>query len=81
MGPRPENILGLDGDTHSRLRSLVSKAFGPRGAARLQSLIVETITDLVDPLVRIGGCEVVTDVARRYPTPIICALLGAPRED
>jgi cytochrome P450 len=23
----------------------------------------------------------VTDIARRYPTPIICALLGAPRED
>jgi cytochrome P450 len=24
---------------------------------------------------------VVADIARRYPTPIICALLGAPRQD
>jgi cytochrome P450 len=75
------NILGLDGETHHRLRRLVSTAFGPRGAARLQSLIVETITDLVEPFTRVGRCDVVTDIARRYPTPIICALLGAPRED
>jgi cytochrome P450 len=35
----------------------------------------------VDPLTRVGRCDVVTDIARRYPTPIICALLGAPRDD
>ncbi len=29
-----------------------------------------------------GRCDVVTDIARPYPTPpIICALIGAPRED
>ena len=28
-----------------------------------------------------GRCDVVTDIARQYPIPIICALLGAPRED
>lgn len=75
------NILGLDGQEHHRLRRLVSKAFGPRGAARLQSLIVDTITELVDPLLPVGRCDVVTDIARRYPIPIICALLGAPRGD
>lgn len=76
-----KNILSLHGQEHHRLRRLVSKAFGPRGAARLQSLIVSTITELVDPLLPVGRCDVVTDIARRYPTPIICALLGVPRED
>ena len=28
-----------------------------------------------------GRCEVVADIARPYPVPIISALLGAPRED
>ncbi|MGA7466434.1 cytochrome P450, partial [Mycobacterium sp.] len=28
-----------------------------------------------------GRCDVVADLARPYPVPIICALLGAPRED
>src|SRR5262249_22121551 len=28
-----------------------------------------------------GGCDVAADIARRYPIPIICELLGAPRQD
>jgi cytochrome P450 len=76
-----QNILGLDGAEHHRLRRLVSKAFAPRAAERLHNLIVDTITDLVEPLTRVGRCDVVNDIARRYPTPIICALLGAPRHD
>ncbi|GFG67039.1 cytochrome P450 hydroxylase [Mycobacterium kubicae] len=75
------NILGLDGATHHRLRRLVSKAFSPRAAERLRSLIVDVITDLVEPLTTAGRCDVVTDIARSYPTPIICALLGAPAQD
>jgi len=74
------NILSLDGQAHHRLRRLVAKAFAPRGVERLRTLAVATITDLVDPLTRIGRCDVVTDITR-YPTPIICALLGAPRHD
>jgi len=75
------NILGLDGYAHHRLRRLVSKAFAPRGAERLRARIVEVITGLVDPLTTVGRCDVVPDIARRYPTPVICALLGAPPED
>lgn len=75
-----QNILSLDGAEHHRLRRLVSTAFAPRGAERLRALIIDTITDIVEPLTRVGRCDVVTDVARGYPTPIICALLGAPRQ-
>jgi cytochrome P450 len=75
------NILGLDGAEHHRLRRLVSKAFAPRGAERLRARILEVITGLVEPLTAVGCCDVVADIARRYPTPVICALLGAPTED
>ncbi|WP_375482793.1 cytochrome P450 [uncultured Mycobacterium sp.] len=75
------SILSLDGEAHHRLRRLVSKAFAPRGAERLRTFAVEVITELVDPLTRVGRCEVVSDIARRYPIPVICALLGAPRDD
>ena len=74
------SILGLQGETHHRLRRLVSKAFTPRGAERLRTLIDDVITELVDPIAARGKCDVVADIARRYPTPIICALLGVPRE-
>ena len=66
---------------HHRLRRLVSKAFAPRGAERLRTLAAEIITGLVEPLTSVGHCDVVADIARRYPTPVICALLGAPPED
>ncbi len=74
-------LLSRDGADHNRLRRLVSKAFTPRSTARLTSTIVEVITELVDPVAAAGRCDVVADIARRFPIPIICGLLGAPRQD
>lgn len=75
------SLLGLEGAPHVRLRKLVSKAFTPRATARLQDTIHEVVNGLIDQVVDAGRCDVVTDIARPYPTPIMCALLGAPRED
>ena len=75
------SLLGLEGEPHRRLRSLVSKAFTPRASARMHDTIVEVINDLIDDVAADGRCDVVADIARPYPVPIICALLGAPRED
>jgi cytochrome P450 len=74
-------LLSLDGAEHHRQRKLVSKAFTPRAAARLRVTCTDVITDLVDAHVADGRCDVVADVARKYPIPIICALLGTPRDD
>ncbi|WIM88191.1 cytochrome P450 [Candidatus Mycobacterium wuenschmannii] len=75
------SLLGLNGPPHVRLRKLVSKAFTPRATSRLQDTIHEVVNGLIDRVMDAGRCDVVTDIARPYPTPIICALLGAPRED
>lgn len=74
-------LISLDGDEHHRLRRLVSKAFTPRATARLRTTIIDVITELVERQTVRGRCDVVTDIARQYPIPIICALLGAPAED
>ncbi|MDT5252730.1 MAG: hypothetical protein QOH07_1681, partial [Mycobacterium sp.] len=75
------SLISLDGDEHHRLRRLVSKAFTPRATARLRTTIIDVISELVGRQAVRGRCDVVTDIARRYPIPIICALLGAPAED
>ncbi|SPM38735.1 Cytochrome P450 [Mycobacterium numidiamassiliense] len=75
------SLLCIEGDTHHRLRSLTSKAFTPRATLRLHDTMVEVMNALVDRVGDAGRCDVVTDLARPYPVPIICALLGAPRED
>jgi cytochrome P450 len=75
------SLLGLNGPPHVRLRKLVSKAFTPRATSRLDDTIHAVMDALVDRVVDAGRCDIVTDIARPYPTPIICALIGAPRED
>jgi cytochrome P450 len=74
-------LLSLDGADHNRLRRLVCKAFTARSTARLHTAIVNVITELLDPVTVTGRCDAVADITRRYPIPIICGLLGAPRRD
>ncbi len=74
------SILNMEGDEHRRLRSLVSRAFTPRATARMHQTIHTVINELIDAVIDSGRCEFVADIARPYPIPVICALLGAPRE-
>ena len=36
---------------------------------------------MVDKVADKGSADIVTDITEPYPIPIICELLGAPRED
>ncbi|ORB63433.1 cytochrome P450 [Mycolicibacterium tusciae] len=74
-------ILSINGPDHDRLRRLVSKAFTPRAVGRLDTVITDIITRLVEPLLPAGKSEIVADIARPYPVPVIAELLGAPSED
>lgn len=52
-------------------------AMGPYGPEVLSYELVRTV--LRNPrFTTAGHCDVVVDLARRYQTPVICALLGAP---
>lgn len=74
-------LISLDGAEHHRLRRLVSRAFTPKAAAKMRATCTEVITALVDEYADAGRCDMVTDIARAYPIPIICEMLGAPRRD
>lgn len=75
------SILCMEGEEHRRVRSLVSKAFTPRAITRLHGTIATIMSGLIDEVAAAGRCEVVADLARPYPIPVICALLGAPPSD
>jgi cytochrome P450 len=80
-GRRRVSILNAEGDVHVRLRRLVAPAFSPRSADRLRPFMRDVINDLVDPISSKGEAEIVADICEPYPIPIICELLGAPKED
>ncbi|OBK10419.1 cytochrome P450 [Mycobacterium asiaticum] len=74
-------LISLDGTEHNRLRRLVSQAFTPKAAARMRTVCTSVMTALVDKYADSGHCDMVTDISRPYPIPIICEMLGAPSED
>jgi cytochrome P450 len=78
---RRPSILSMEGDEHARLRRLVAPAFTPAAAEQLRPFMREVIAELVDGVLPAGHCDFVAEVADPYPIPIICELLGAPRED
>jgi cytochrome P450 len=78
---RQQSILSMEGVEHSRLRRLVAPAFTPAAADRLRPFMREVVNGLVDEVAPQGRCELVADVCEPYPIPIICELLGAPKED
>lgn len=75
------SILAMEGEEHNRLRRLASPAFTPKATDRLRPFMRQVINDLVDSVATSGRCEFVTDICEPYPIPIICELLGAPKED
>ena len=75
------SILTAEGDDHARLRRLVAPAFTPKAADRLRPFMREVIEELVDDVAPSGRCDLVDDICEPYPIPIICELLGAPRQD
>jgi cytochrome P450 len=81
MKDRRTSILTAEGEEHTRLRRLVAPAFSPRSADRLRPFMRQVINGLVDGLVDAGSSEFVDDVCEPYPIPIICELLGAPKQD
>jgi cytochrome P450 len=76
-----KGLLSLDGGAHHRQRRLVSKAFTPKAANRLRTTCADIIAELVDNHASAGRCDVVADIAKQYPIPIICAMLGTPPDD
>jgi cytochrome P450 len=76
-----QTLMSAEPAQHRRLRRLVSRAFTPRAAERMRGACVDVINELIDRHSAAGHCDMVHDIARQYPVPIICALLGAPAED
>jgi cytochrome P450 len=76
-----ESILTMEGEPHARLRRIVAGAFTPKQADKLRPFMREVIGGLVDQFAPDGRCELVADVCEPFPIPIVCELLGAPKED
>lgn len=74
-------LLSVDGEDHTRLRKLVSRAFTPRSVEGLRPSMRTLTNALIDRFATAGRCEFMADFADHYPIQMICELLGVPQED
>jgi len=74
-------LLFLDAPDHTRLRSLVAKAFTPGVVRRLRPRVEELVAELLDQAERRGSLELIADLAYPLPVAVICELMGVPAAD
>lgn len=82
LGPTPFSsaMVTMDPPRHTRMRALVSRAFGPSGMARLESLVRRVCQELTEELVRRREVEFVDEFAVPLPREVIGHMLGLERE-
>src|SRR5262249_6037345 len=79
---RADAMLNADAPKHTRLRSLVSKAFTPRAVEAMRPTIQELVDDYLDAATASGGpFDLMRALAYPLPVTVIAAMLGVPPED
>jgi cytochrome P450 PksS len=84
--PRPvraltRNVLALDPPDHTRLRTLVAKAFTPRMVEQLRDRVQQVCDELLDAATAKRRIDLVRAYALPLPITIIADLLGIPPPD
>ena len=74
-------FLFLNPPDHTRLRSLVSRAFTPRRVEGLRDSVEAMTSELLDPLAAAGGGDLIDQLAFPLPANVISELVGVPRAD
>ncbi|HWL64432.1 MAG TPA: cytochrome P450 [Actinomycetota bacterium] len=87
FGPAPSErdmsnvMLFVDPPRHTRLRTLVNKAFTPRVVEKLRGRVQEVVDELLDAVEDKGEMDVIEDFSYPLPVKVICEMLGVPQED
>lgn len=75
------SMLRHDPPDHTRLRSLVSKAFTPRAVRELHPRVQRIVNDLLDDLDGKDRFDLIESLAFPMPVTVIAEMLGVPAQD
>jgi cytochrome P450 len=73
-------MLFLNPPDHTRIRSLVSRAFTPKRVEGMRDDFRALLDPILDRLTAEGGGDVMAELAVPFPVAVISELLGVPRE-
>ncbi len=74
-------MLFRDPPDHTRLRSLVNRAFTPQAVARLRERTRELAHRLIDAIGSQPGFDLIANYAFELPVQVIAEMLGVPHKD
>jgi cytochrome P450 len=81
----PNSMLTLNGDPHSRIRSLFSKQFTRRRIADLEPAVIAQTDALLDKIADLGAGGTPVDFMEEFafalPVTVICELIGVPESE
>ena len=76
-----QTMLTADPPDHTRLRTLVSKAFTPQAVEAMRPRIQRLVDELLDAVAQAGRMDIVADLAYPLPVIVIAEMLGVAPED
>jgi cytochrome P450 len=79
--PYDHNLLSQDALDHTRIRSLLMRAFTSERIAALEPAIRTIVDELLDPMIKKGGGDFIEEFAGVLPAYVIADLMGVPRRD
>ncbi|MDG1990490.1 MAG: cytochrome P450 [Dehalococcoidia bacterium] len=76
-----ETVINSDEPTHTRLRSLVHRAFLPKKIELLEEYVEVTVDEILQNAINNNQIEIMNDFAQPVPIKVIAKMLGVPGED
>ncbi|HTK66331.1 MAG TPA: cytochrome P450 [Pseudonocardia sp.] len=71
----------LDPPLHTKWRHLLGSWFAPGAVDRLRPRIEQRFSEILDDVIERGECDLVKDVALRFPNTIFMEIMGLPVEE
>jgi cytochrome P450 len=79
--PLPLIPLASDAPDHVRYRRVLDPMLAPRVVNTMEDDLRRQVGELIDAFAGRGECDVMTDIAKLYPTQVFLTLFGLPLDD
>jgi cytochrome P450 len=78
---RQRSLIHSDPPDHTRLRSLVTKAFNARVVEGMRPRMQEIVNEVIDAAQQAGRMDIIKDLAIPLPVTVLAEILGVPKAD
>lgn len=79
--PSRRSLIATDPPRHREVREIINRRFTPRAISAAEHRVRGIVAEVLDDMILLRECDLVSDVAAKIPSATICEMIGVPRED